>query len=128
MGMVVAGAAAQVANAAAQAAGGNFAGAALSIAQQQADAAALALKEMRKIDPGAPPDFGTFLTGEYTVLVGGIPMPPAMDLATIMGKLRGLGRSVMNRLSRNGDDGAPGRTGHPDDDPGQAGCGNCPRG
>ncbi|MBX3275955.1 MAG: PAAR domain-containing protein [Sandaracinaceae bacterium] len=95
--MAVVGAVAAVANAVGQAAEGNFTGAALSIAQQQADAAALALKQMRKVDPGGPPDMGAMIMGDPTVLVGGFPMPPAIDLATIAGAVRGLARRVMNR-------------------------------
>ncbi len=99
----------------------------MSVAQQQADAAALVLKEMRKIDPGAPPDMGTFLTGEFTVLVGGFPLPPAMDAAAIFGRLRGLASRVARRMRADTDDASVGRTGeHEDGD--TCGTSNCPRG
>ncbi|MCC6877820.1 MAG: PAAR domain-containing protein, partial [Sandaracinaceae bacterium] len=125
--MAAAGAVAAIANAVGQAAEGNFAGAAMSVAQQQADAAALALKQLRKVDPGGPPDMGAILSGEFTVLVGGFPMPVAFDTAEIVGAIRGLGRRIANRLRANTDDGAPGRSGSPDEES-CVGGGPCPRG
>lgn len=125
--MMIAGAAASYATAIGQAAEGNFGAAAMSVAQQQADLAAMALKELRKIDPGAPPDMGMFLTGEFTVLVGGFPLPPAMDIAAIVGKLRGLASRVARRFRGDTDDAARGRRGG-DDDGDTCGTSNCPRG
>ncbi len=115
--MAVAGAVAGIANAVAGAAEGNFASAGMSVAQAAADAGALALKQLRKIDPGIPPDFGVFLTGDYTVLVGGIPLPPAVGIDKIVGALRRLGGAVARRLNRGGN--------YADQAPHHCGTANC---
>lgn len=104
--MAVAGAVASYATAIGQAAGGNFGGAAMTMAQQAADGAALALKQLRKVDPGIPPDAGAIMLGDFTVLVGGTPFPAAMDIAAIMGKLDGLARATARRRPAQSGDGA----------------------
>lgn len=111
-----------------QAAGGNFAAAGLSVAQMAADRAALAMKMLRRVDPGAPPDFGAILDGDTTVLVGGLPMPVAFSLADIMGKIqKGLAARAARRARANGDEGTPGRAGR-GEEPACVGGGPCPPG
>lgn len=124
--MAAAGAVVAVATAVGQAAEGNTFGAAMTMAQQQADGAALALKAMRMIDPGMPPDAGAILLGDFTVLVGGTPFPAAMDIATILGKLDGLARRTARRNRAHTDEAAPGRTGRPDEES-HCGTSSCPK-
>lgn len=112
MAMAVAGAAAAYANAAGQAFGGNFGGAAVTLAQQAADGAAMALKMMRKVDPGAPPDAGMIMMGNMTVLVGGMPFPAAADISSIVGKLRGIAARVAARRRASSSDGVDPEHGH----------------
>ncbi len=111
--------------AAGQASGGNYVAAGLSVAQAAADAAAVALKQLRKVDPGVPPDFGTILSGDFTVLVGGVPMPSAMSLADIVGAIKkGLASRAARRARAEGDEGAPSRAGAAEE--GDVGGGTCP--
>lgn len=120
------GAAAAQMNAVAQAEAGNFVAAGLSMAQQAADAAAFALKMLRRVDPGMPPDVGTNLVGDFTVLVGGMPLPAAMSIADIIGRIKkGLANRAARRARAESDEGAPGRSGRTDDESG-AGGGSCP--
>ncbi len=113
--------------AAGQAAEGNFMAAGLSVAQMAADAAALALKMLRKVDPGAPPDMGATIEGDATVLVGGIPLPAAKSLADIIGAIRkGLAARAARRAPTHSEEGAHGRVGSGEEE-GTAGCHSCPR-
>lgn len=122
VGQVAAGVAA-----AGQAAEGNFVATGLSVAQMAADAAALALKLLRKVDCGGPPDFGAIITGDPTVLVGGIPMPAAFSIADVVGKIKsGLAARAARKARANGDDGTPSRAGR-GEEPGRVGGGPCPR-
>ncbi|MEQ8461648.1 MAG: PAAR domain-containing protein [Sandaracinaceae bacterium] len=118
MAMAVAGAVAAYATAAGQAIDGNFAGAAVTMAQQAADGAAMALKMMRKVDPGMPPDAGMIMMGNATVLVGGTPFPAAMDISAILGKLDGIAKRTARRSNAASGDGV---------DPQRRNCGtqNC---
>lgn len=75
---------------AAEASAGNAMSAAMQAAQTVADAAAEVLKAMVGKDPGIPPTtIGALLLGAPTVMVGGVPMPPA-DMLGDIGRALGL--------------------------------------
>jgi hypothetical protein len=121
--MVVAGAVAAHLNAASQLIQGNPAAAAVAELQQAAEMAALALKQLRKVDPGGPPDMGAILVGCFTVLAGGMPMPQSKSLIDIIGALRGLARSRARHAHEGGDGEGPHARTHEEDAPG---CRSCP--
>ncbi|AZD73465.1 RHS repeat-associated core domain-containing protein [Pseudomonas chlororaphis] len=81
MAMTAVGAAAGGLSAAAQAEGGEGGEAAMTAAQAAADAATMALGALLGKDPGVPPSTGTLAMGNPTVLIGGFPLPDAMDVA-----------------------------------------------
>ena len=115
--MAVAGAVAAHLNAASQAIQGSPGAAAMTELQQAAEAVALILKQQRKLDCGGPPDMGPILVGAFTVLVGGMPIPPAKDISDVMGGLKNLGRAIHSRL-RGGSDGGNSEgthTNHPEE-------------
>ncbi|MEQ9075865.1 MAG: PAAR domain-containing protein [Sandaracinaceae bacterium] len=103
--MAVVGAVAAHVTAASQAIQGSIGAAAMTELQQAAEAASLILKMQRKLDCGGPPDMGPILVGAFTVLVGGMPLPPAKDLADVVAGLRRMGRAIRRRLSGDSDDG-----------------------
>lgn len=115
--MMVAGAVTAHLNAASQAIQGSPGAAAMTELQQAAEAAALILKQQRKLDCGGPPDMGPILVGAFTVLVGGIPIPPAKDLGDIMAGLRNIGRAIRSRLrgDSEGGNGQGTHTTHPEE-------------
>jgi len=115
--MMAAGAVTAHLNAASQAIQGSPGAAAMTELQQAAEAVALILKQQRKLDCGGPPDMGPILVGAFTVLVGGVPMPPAKDLGDVVAGLRRLGRAIRSRLrgDSEGGNGEGTHTTHPDE-------------
>jgi uncharacterized Zn-binding protein involved in type VI secretion len=98
--------------------------AAMTAAQQAADLAAMAIKQMRGKDVGLPPDIGAMLIGAFTVLVGGFPLPPAgRVLEHLTGLARALARTLRSRLRGGAGSEGPGST-RPRR--GSCGSGDCP--
>ena len=115
--MAVAGAVTAHLNAASQAIQGSPGAAAMTELQQAAEAVALILKQQRKLDCGGPPDMGPILVGAFTVLVGGMALPPAKDLGDVIAGLRRLGRAIRSRLGGDSEGGnnEGTHTTHPDE-------------
>lgn len=89
------GAAVALAGAGEQAAAGNALAAAMAVAQQAADLAALAMKQLLGKDPGLCPDMGMLMIGNPTVLLGGFPLPDSSVMLDGLKKLaKGLARGV----------------------------------
>lgn len=124
--MAAVGAVAAHITAASQAIQGSIGAAAMTELQQAAEAASLILKMQRKLDCGGPPDMGPILVGAFTVLVGGMPLPPAKDLGDVLAGLRRMGRAIRRRLAGDSDDGnAQGTHTERPDEPAQ--CRVCPK-
>jgi RHS repeat-associated protein len=108
---------AQALGAGAQAAGGQAGAAAAMAAQAAADAAALALAALMGKDPGIPPSMGALMLGNPTVLVGGLPLPDALEIISgVAGMLKSLRRMRQARRARLRSQNADcDRPGHPID-------------
>jgi RHS repeat-associated protein len=67
-------------SAAAATAGGNAQAASLAAAQAAADATALAMAALLGKDPGGPPGMGVIAYGDFSVKIGGFPMPDTLSV------------------------------------------------
>ncbi|WKB53297.1 RHS repeat-associated core domain-containing protein [Eleftheria terrae] len=117
--MAAIGAAAGGLSAGAQAAGGNAGAAKMAAAQAAADAAIAAMSALLGKDPGIAPSMGALLLGNPTVLIGGMPLPDALDaLAGAAGLLKAVKKvadAKAKKPPRHAENAKCDRPGHPVD-------------